>query len=147
MKTLTYAAVMLAVIAGSAPAMAQVMQPAAPDVPIAVQAQPPLGAQEVTPVSSWAGTPGEADGINNAYGQPNQVFGCPGQARLPPARILHPKLTERGVADARTDAGCERDWPSTLPPISAGRAPSYGSMVASCTAMSGGDHAYQRGKL
>ena len=77
MKTLTYAAVMLAVIAGSAPAMAQV-QPPTPNAPIAVQAQPPLGAQEVTPVSSWAGTPGEADGIYNAYGQPNQVFGMPG---------------------------------------------------------------------
>jgi len=75
MKTLTYAAVMLAVIAGSAPAMAQVIQPATPNAPIAVQAQPPLGAQEVTPVSSWAG---EADGIYNAYGQPNQVFGMPG---------------------------------------------------------------------
>jgi hypothetical protein len=78
MKTLTYAAVMLAVIAGVAPAMAQVIQPATPNAPIAVQAQPPLGAQEVTPVSSWAGTPGEADGIYNAYGQPNQVFGMPG---------------------------------------------------------------------
>ena len=78
MKTLTYAAVMLAVIAGVAPAMAQVMQPATPNTPIAVQAQPPLGAQEVTPVSSWAGTLGEADGINNAYGQPNQVYGMPG---------------------------------------------------------------------
>jgi hypothetical protein len=77
MKTLTYAAVMLVVIAGVAPAMAQV-QPPTPNAPIAVQAQPPLGAQEVTPVSSWAGTPGEADGIYNAYGQPNQVFGMPG---------------------------------------------------------------------
>jgi hypothetical protein len=78
MKTLTSAAVMLAVIAGVAPAMAQVIQPAAPDAPIAVQAQPPLDVQEVTPGSRWVGMPGEADGVYNAYGQPNQVYGMPG---------------------------------------------------------------------
>jgi hypothetical protein len=72
MKTLTYAAVMLAVIAGVAPAMAQVVEPAAPP---AVQTQSQLVAQ---PVSGWTGTPGEVDGINNAYGQPNQIYGMPG---------------------------------------------------------------------
>jgi hypothetical protein len=72
MKTLTYAAVMLAVIAGVAPAMAQVTQPAAPPT---VQTESPLVAQ---PVSGWTSLPGEADGIYNAYGQPNQVFGMPG---------------------------------------------------------------------
>jgi len=78
MKTLTYAAVVLAAIAGAAPAMAQVVQPTAPDAAIAVQAQPPLDAQAPGPVAGWAGMPGEADGMYNAYGQPNQVYGMPG---------------------------------------------------------------------
>jgi hypothetical protein len=69
MKTLTYAAVMLAVIAGVAPAMAQVVQTAAPPT---VQTESPLVAQPVS------GMPGETDGIYNAYGQPNQVYGMPG---------------------------------------------------------------------
>ena len=76
MKTLTYAAVVLAGIAGAAPAMAQVVQPTAPDAAIAVQAQPPLDAPR--PGAGWAGMPGEADGMYNAYGQPNQVYGMPG---------------------------------------------------------------------
>jgi hypothetical protein len=78
MKTLTYAAVVLAVIAGAAPAMAQYVQPVAPDAPIAVHAQPPFVAQELGPVSGWPGMPGQADGMYNAYGQPNQVYGMPG---------------------------------------------------------------------
>jgi len=41
MKTLTYAAVALAVIAGAAPARAQFYQPAGPDAPIAAPAQSP----------------------------------------------------------------------------------------------------------
>jgi hypothetical protein len=77
MKTLTYAAAVLAVIAGAAPAMAQYVQPVAPDAPIAVQAQPPLVAQGLGPVG-WSGMPGQADGMYNAYGQPNQVYGMPG---------------------------------------------------------------------
>jgi hypothetical protein len=78
MKTLTYAAVVLTVIAGAAPAMAQSVQPAAPDGAIAVQAQPPLYAQQFERVDGWSGMPGQADGMYNAYGQPNQVYGIPG---------------------------------------------------------------------
>jgi hypothetical protein len=78
MKTLTYAAVVLAVIAGAAPAMAQLVQPAAPDAAIDTQAQPPLNAQELERVGGWAGMPGQADGMYNGYGQPNQVYGIPG---------------------------------------------------------------------
>ena len=48
MKTLTFAAVMLALVAGAAPVMAQAVQPPA-DGP-----------------------------MYNAYGQPNQVYGIPG---------------------------------------------------------------------
>jgi hypothetical protein len=79
MKTLTYAAVVLAAIAGAAPAMAQVVQP---DAPFAVQAQPPLDAQAPGPVAGWAGMPSAADGMYNAYGQPNQVYGMPGAGQV-----------------------------------------------------------------
>jgi hypothetical protein len=76
MKTLTYAAVVLAVIAGAAPAMAQYVQPAAPDAPIAVQTQSPMDAQE------WGRVDGPATDMSgqptDAYGQPNQVYGIPG---------------------------------------------------------------------
>ncbi len=41
MTTLTYAAITLAVIASAAPAMAQMVQPAAPDAEFAVPAQSP----------------------------------------------------------------------------------------------------------
>ena len=68
METLTYTAVVLAAIAGAAPAMAQVVQPTAPDAAIAVQAQPPLDHQAPGPVAGWAGMPGQADGMYNAYG-------------------------------------------------------------------------------
>jgi hypothetical protein len=51
MKTLTCAAVALAVIAGAAPAMAQFYQPAAPDTPIAAPAQSP--ATTVDPSGRW----------------------------------------------------------------------------------------------
>jgi hypothetical protein len=76
MKTLTYATVMLAVIAGAAPAMAQSLPPAAPDASPAVQAQPT--AVTGAPDPGWAGMPGQVDGMYNAYGQPNQIYGMPG---------------------------------------------------------------------
>ena len=50
MKTLTYAAVALAVIAGAAPAMAQFAQPAAPDA-ATVQAQPSVVTGALDPTS------------------------------------------------------------------------------------------------
>jgi hypothetical protein len=75
MKTLTYAAVVLAAIAGAAPAMAQAVQPPAP---LDVQAQTPPAPQELAPVVGWSGMPGQADGAYNGYGQPNQVYGMPG---------------------------------------------------------------------
>jgi hypothetical protein len=52
MKTLTYAAVALAVIAGAAPAMAQFYQPAAPDAPTAA-AQSPAMTGAVDPSGRW----------------------------------------------------------------------------------------------
>jgi len=79
MKTLTYAAVVLAVTIGAAPAMAQYLQPAAPDAPFAVQAQAPVNARDLERVGS--ATPdmsGQTDGMYNVYGQPNQVYGIPG---------------------------------------------------------------------
>ena len=79
MKTLTYAAVLLAVTAGTAPAMAQYLQPAAPDAPFAVQTQPPLNGQELERMGSTVtDASGQPDGMYNAYGQPNQVYGMPG---------------------------------------------------------------------
>ena len=75
MKTLTYAAVVLAAIAGAAPAMAQYAQPVAPDAASAVQAQP-LNAPEFGRVDGWATD--RAGEIYNVYGQPNQVYGIPG---------------------------------------------------------------------
>ena len=76
MKTLTYAAVVLAAIAGAAPAMAQYAQPVAPDAATAVQAQRPLNAPVLGRVDGWAtDTAGE---MYNVYGQPNQVYGIPG---------------------------------------------------------------------
>jgi hypothetical protein len=52
MKTLTYAAVALAVIAGAAPAMAQFYQPAATDAPTAA-AQSPAMSGAVDPSGRW----------------------------------------------------------------------------------------------
>jgi hypothetical protein len=52
MKTLTYAAVALAVIAGAAPAMAQFAQPAAPDA-ATVQAQPSVVTGALDPTGRW----------------------------------------------------------------------------------------------
>ena len=79
MKTLTYAAVVLAAIAGAAPAMAQYLQPAAPDAPFAVQAQPPVNAQEWGPVGgSAADMPGQPGAMYTVNGQPNLVYGIPG---------------------------------------------------------------------
>ena len=75
MKTLTYAAVVLAAVTGAAPAMAQYLQPAAPDAPFAVQAQPPVSAQPYGPVVDMTAEPGA---MYNIYGQPNQVYGIPG---------------------------------------------------------------------
>jgi hypothetical protein len=75
MKTLTYAAVVLAAVTGAAPAMAQYLQPAAPDAPFTVQAQPPVNAQGFGPVVDMTAQPG---GMYNVYGQPNQVYGIPG---------------------------------------------------------------------
>jgi hypothetical protein len=73
MKTLTCAAVVLAAIAGAAPAMAQSLPPA--PLPT-VQVQPPLEAQDLESVG------GSATGVMaepyNAYGQPNQIYGVPG---------------------------------------------------------------------
>jgi hypothetical protein len=90
MKTLTYAAVVLAVIAGTAPAMAQYIQSAAPDAPIAVPAQPSAG--------NWRGQPG---GMYEAYGQPNQVYGMPGAGQASASsHLLRSKLTERGMVAA-----------------------------------------------
>jgi len=73
MKTLTYAAVVLAAIAGAAPAMAQFVPP---DAPVPVQAQPPLNAPEFGRVDGWATD--RAGEKYNVYGQPNQVYGIPG---------------------------------------------------------------------
>jgi hypothetical protein len=82
MKTLSCAAVALAVIAGAAPAMAQYLQPAAPDAPFAVQAQPPLNTQEWGPVGgSAADMPGQPGGMYTLYGHPNQVYGIPGSGQ------------------------------------------------------------------
>jgi hypothetical protein len=79
MKTLTYAAVVLAAVTGAAPAMAQYLQPAAPDAPFTVQAQPPINTQAFGPVVGSTGDwRGQSDGMYNAYGQPNQVYGIPG---------------------------------------------------------------------
>ena len=79
MKTLTYAAIVLAGIAGAAPAMAQVVQPTAPDAASAVQAQPPLNAEELGPVGGSAmDMRGQPGGMYDAYGQPNQIYGMPG---------------------------------------------------------------------
>ena len=79
MKTLTYAAVVLAAIAGAAPAMAQYLQPAAPDAPFAVQAQRPVNAQEWGPVGgSAADMPGQPGAMYTVNGQPNLVYGIPG---------------------------------------------------------------------
>ena len=84
MKTLTYAAVVLAAIAGAAPAMAQYAQPVAPDAAIATQAQPPAWAT----VRSEADMRGQPEGMYNAYGQPNQVYGIPGAGQ--PSASSHP---------------------------------------------------------
>jgi hypothetical protein len=78
MKTLTYAAVVLAALAGAAPAMAQYAQPVAPDAAVATQAQPPLNAQDWENARSEADMRGQPEGMYNAYGQPNQVYGIPG---------------------------------------------------------------------
>jgi hypothetical protein len=60
MKTLTCATVMLALVAGAAPVMAQTVQQAAPPVWWStVQAEPTAQPE-------------------NAYGQPNQIYGMPG---------------------------------------------------------------------
>ena len=77
MKTLTYAAVALAIIAGAAPAMAQYVQPA-PDAPFAVQAQPPVNAQVGPMDYSAVDMRGQPGGMYDAYGQPNQIYGMPG---------------------------------------------------------------------
>jgi hypothetical protein len=83
MKTLTYAAVVLAAIAGAAPAMAQYAQPVAPDAAIATQAQPAWAT-----VRSTADMRGQPEGMYNAYGQPNQVYGIPGAGQ--PSASSHP---------------------------------------------------------
>jgi len=75
MNPLTYAAVVLAAVAGAAPAMAQFAQPSAPP---AGQAQSARHAQEAGPAVGWLGMPGQADGMHNGYGQPNQVYGLRG---------------------------------------------------------------------
>ena len=79
MKTLTYAAVVLAAIAGAAPAMAQAVQPPAP---LDVQAQTPPAPQDLAPVAGWSGVPGQAHGMYNGYGQPNQLYGIPGAGQV-----------------------------------------------------------------
>ena len=76
MKTLTYAAVVLAAIAGAAPAMAQYAQPVPPYAATAVQAQPPFYGPEFGRVDGWATD--RAGEKYNVYGQPNQVYGIPG---------------------------------------------------------------------
>lgn len=76
MKTLIYAAAMLAVAAGTAPAMAQAVQPIAPDAAAAAQPQPNAPAWESATYP--ANSQGEPEGASNAYGQPNQVYGMPG---------------------------------------------------------------------
>jgi hypothetical protein len=83
MKTLTYTALVLAVIAGAAPAMAQFVQPAAPDAAIAVQAQPPLNAQELGPVGGSA---------TDMRGQPRRDVRCI-------------RAAEPGLRDARRRPG------------------------------------------
>jgi hypothetical protein len=87
MKTLTYAAVVLAAIAGGAPAMAQYAQPVAPDAALATQAQP-LNAPAWATVRSEADMRGQPEGMYNAYGQPNQVYGIPGAGQ--PSASSHP---------------------------------------------------------
>jgi len=83
MKTLTYAAVVLAAIAGAAPAMAQYAQPVAPDAVVAIPAQPAWAN-----VRSQADMRGQTEGMYNAYGQPNQVYGIPGAGQ--PSASSHP---------------------------------------------------------
>jgi hypothetical protein len=83
MKTLTYAAVVLAAIAGAAPAMAQYAQPVAPDAAVAIPAQPAWAS-----VRSAADMRGQPEGMYNAYGQPNQVYGIPGAGQ--PSASSHP---------------------------------------------------------
>jgi hypothetical protein len=75
MRTLTYAAVALAVIVGAATAMAQSVQPTATDAAIAVQAPPPAMTGAPDPTVGWGDQPG---GMYDAYGQPNQIYGMPG---------------------------------------------------------------------
>jgi hypothetical protein len=87
MKTLTCAAIVLAVIAGAAPAMAQYAQPVAPDATLATQAQP-LNAPAWANVRSEADMRGQPEGMYNAYGQPNQVYGIPGAGQ--PSASSHP---------------------------------------------------------
>jgi hypothetical protein len=77
MRVLTYVAIVLAGIAGAAPAMAQSLPPAAPEAPVATQAQP-LNAPAWASVRSAADMAGQPDGMYNAYGQPNQIYGMPG---------------------------------------------------------------------
>jgi hypothetical protein len=87
MKTLTYAAVVLAAIAGAAPAMAQYAQPVAPDAAVAMPAQP-LNTPAWASVRSEADMRGQPEGMYNAYGQPNQVYGIPGAGQ--PSASSHP---------------------------------------------------------
>ena len=74
-RTLTCAAVALAVIVGAATAMAQSVQPTATDAPIAVQAPSPAMTGAPGPTVGWGDQPG---GMYDAYGQPNQIYGMPG---------------------------------------------------------------------
>jgi hypothetical protein len=79
MRNLTYAAIVLAAIAGVAPAMAQSVQPMTPNTPITGQTQ--LSADYGQPSPAYAGdaaglmAPGTLGG---AYGQPSPTQGIPG---------------------------------------------------------------------
>ncbi len=85
-KTLTYAAVALAVIAGAVPAMAQFVQPVTPNAAITVQAQPQLNAEELARIES-GGAP--AMGAARAGGEPGGAL--PPGTSTAPAAIGSPK--------------------------------------------------------
>lgn len=86
MKTPIYAAAIWAVL-GTAPVMAQAVQPAAPEAATAAQAQPNAPAWAT---AYPADRRGEPEGVNNAYGQPNQIYGMPGGNQASPSSHAAP---------------------------------------------------------
>jgi hypothetical protein len=87
MKTPIYAAAILAAL-GTAPVMAQAVQPVAPEAAAAAQAQPNAPAWETAIYAT--DKRGEPNGGRNAYGQPNQIYGMPGGDQASPSSHAAP---------------------------------------------------------